>query len=689
MQSIGTIEAGRPYPFGATVDAGGVNFALFSGHATKVELCLFDETGGREIVRIALPERTVDVWHGYLPGAKPGLKYGYRVYGPYAPTEGHRFNPNKLLIDPYARVLDRTFVWNEIHCGYVFGSDAADLSFDIRDNAALMPKCLVSAPLPPSGAARPYTKMAESVIYEMHIRGFTMRHPMVPKELRGTAGALRHPEVLSYVRDLGVTAVELLPVNPIANTAALAKLGLRDYWGYNSINYFAVEPRYLFEGAREDFHATVDAFHDAGIEVILDIVFNHTGEGSVLGPTLSYRGIDNASYYALAGNKRIYRDDTGCGHSLNFDHPKVRQMAMDAMRYWVGEMGVDGFRFDLAVTNARVRGEFSPDAPLLACIRQDPVLSQVKMIAEPWDLGFGGYRLGGFPRGWGEWNDRYRDDVRKFWRGDGGMLGLFASRLAGSSDMFGGRGPCDSVNFVTAHDGFTLADLVGYNSKHNEANGEDNRDGTGENCSFNCGAEGPSNDPHINSLRLRRRRNLIATLLLSQGVPMLTAGDEIGRSQGGNNNAYCQDNEISWLDWSTLVEEGDFLRFVQALVRLRKDHPTFRRTAFFTGSKVGPGGLKDIVWLNQEGREMTEADWRDAQRHTFGARLDGGAGGESFLLLLNASSYPQPFVLPAFAGVRGFSLAFDTADANVRPQVYAADAVYPLSSNALVLFAER
>jgi isoamylase len=689
------LRSGLPYPLGATFDGAGVNFALFSANAENVELCLFDANGVRETERLALPERSGDIWHGYLPEVGPGLLYGYRVHGPYAPLSGHRFNPLKLLVDPYARELDRSFVWDDLHCGYVVDDERADLSFDTRDNASLAPKCRVTAPLPKDPVSRLGIPLENSVIYEMHLRGFTMRHPGVGETIRGTAEALRQPDVLRHLWGLGVTAIEFLPINPAITLRMLDKHRLRDYWGYNPFNYFSVEPRYLSGGNREDFRRTVDALHETGIEVILDIVFNHTGEADVLGPTVSFRGIDNASYYVLSPDKRRYRDDSGCGNTLNVNHPQVMRMVMDAMRYWAKEMRVDGFRFDLGVSMARVNGGFSPESTFLTCIQQDPVLSRLKMIAEPWDLGFVGYRLGGFPPAFSEWNDRYRNDVRTFWRGDDGMLGALASRLAGSSDVFGGakRSPFRSVNFITAHDGFTLTDLVSYNGKHNEANCENNADGTGENFSFNCGIEGDSSDPVIVRLRARQKRNLIATLLLSQGLPMILGGDEIGRSQGGNNNAYCQDNEISWTDWSKLTESYDFLWFVQRLVRLRKDHPVFRRPQFLTGSVVREGGVKDVMWLSPEGREMTDSDWTAPHSSCLGVRydesLDFGAesGAQSFLLLMNASPQPVEFTLTGIGGERSWLRLIDTVQDDVSQLSFAPRSAYPLKPHSLALFA--
>ena len=642
-----TLRAGRPHPLGAMFDGEGVNFALFSAHATKVELCLFDEAGQRETARLALPEYTDEVWHGYLPGARPGQRYGYRVHGSYDPYSGHRFNPNKLLVDPYARALDRSFAWSDLVCGYTVGDAREDLAFDAHDSADVMPKCIVTdESFDWDGDTPPNTPLAETVIYELHPRGYTMRHRAVPESQRGTFSGLAHPEVIGYLRDLGITAVELLPVHPVAVTRALASHGLTDYWGYNSYNFFAPEPRYLSGGDVAEFRSMVRAFHAAGIEVLLDVVFNHSGEGSEFGPTLSFRGIDNASYYCLAENRRAYVDFTGCRNTLNLEHPRVLQMVMDSLRYWVEAMHVDGFRFDLAVSLARVNHHFSQRSPFFAAIAQDPVLRKVKLIAEPWDLGPYGYRLGGFPPGWSEWNDRYRDTARRFWRGDGGQLGDLAFRLTGSSDLFARRGrrPTASINFVTAHDGFTLNDLVSYNTKHNADNREDDADGTNENYSWNCGHEGRSADPQIVALRARQMRNLLATLLLSRGVPMLAAGDELGRTQHGNNNAYCQDNETSWIDWTLAERNASLRRFVQTLLRLRAENAVFHLPSFFHGEHIGEDGAKDIVWLASSGREMTEADWHDAECRALGVRY--AAASADFLLLINAGAQALRFHLP-------------------------------------------
>src|SRR5579862_667811 len=589
---------GTPYPLGATWDGRGVNFALFSAHAEKVELCLFDPTGHQEQARIILPEYTDEVWHGYLPEARPDLLYGYRVYGPYDPPNGLRFNHNKLLIDPYAKALSGQLQWNDVVFGYRVSGPREDLGFDRRDSARFIPKCrVVETAFTWSHDRRPRVPWEESIIFELHVRGFTMMHPQVDPEHRGNFTALSTPAVIDYLVDLGVTAVELLPVHAAVPERQLTQRRLTNYWGYSSIGFFAPDPRFLRSGTVAEFKTMVQRLHDAGIEVILDVVYNHTGEGNHLGPTLSFRGIDNLSYYRLEENRRFYTDYTGTGNSLNLDHPRVLQLVTDSLRYWASEMHVDGFRFDLAPTLGREAGEYSQGSAFFDTIRQDPELAGAKLIAEPWDVGPGGYQLGNFPPGWAEWNGQYRDVMRRFWKGDNGLAADTASRLAGSSDTFGyrGRRPWASVNFITAHDGFTLQDLVSYNEKHNDANGEHNRDGHDANYSWNCGVEGPSSDRTIITLRDRQKRNLLATLLLSLGVPMLVAGDELGRTQRGNNNAYCQDNEIAWLEWSDLRPEDESLRrFVRYLVHLRRRHRVFSRPRFFRGEVMSEAGLKDI-----------------------------------------------------------------------------------------------
>jgi glycogen operon protein len=693
------LTEGRPFPLGASFDGEGVNFALFSANAQRVELCLFDERE-HERARVDLTGRSDDIWYGYLPAGKPGLLYGYRVHGPYDPANGHRFNPNKLLIDPYARCLTRSLEYDPVHCGYDPSDPRNDMSFDTRDSAFAVPKCQVVDPAYDwTGDPMLHTPRSHSVLYELHLRGFSMCHPEVEQSLRGTGAGLANPEIVKYIHDLGVTAIELLPIHPSATTELQARNGLREYWGYNSINFFAVEPRYLSHVDVNEFRQMVRVFHDAGIEVILDVVFNHTGEGNELGPTLSFRGIDNASYYCLADNKRLYRDVTGCGNTLNTAHPRVTQMVMDSLRYWVEQMHVDGFRFDLAVSLARVDGEFDPAAALFSCILQDPVLVKTKMIAEPWDLGSGGYRLGGFPPRWSEWNDRYRNDMRRFWRGDA-RIGDLAQRLAGSSDVFNPtrRRPTAGVNFITAHDGFTLEDLVSYNFKHNAANHENNRDGSDENFSWNGGVEGPTSNLGVLEIRERQKRNLLATLLLSQGIPMLLAGDEIGRTQHGNNNAYCQDNELGWIDWSKLEDNRDLLAFVRRLIKLRADHPVFRRSTFFLGDLVDDSDVKDVVWLTPDGREMNDGEWNRSHNRCLGVRYAATAemdrltytrrlDSHSFLLLMNAGEEPINFKLPIVPFDKRWHWILDTAASDGEPSGrFAAETTFHLKAHALALF---
>jgi glycogen operon protein len=672
---------GLPYPLGATWDGSGTNFALFSAHAERVELCLFDDRGRKEIDRIPLPEYTHEVWHGYLPDVRAGQLYGYRVYGPYDPHNGHRFNHHKLLIDPYAKGLFGDIRWDDAVYGYTIGHEDADLSFDTRDSARFMPKCVVVDPaFTWSPSPPPQTPWHETVIYEMHVRGFTMQHPEVPKEARGTFGGLSAAPVVEYLQGLGVSAVEFLPVHAFVQDRHLVERGLTNYWGYNSIGFFAVHPDYLGKGGTNEFKTCVQILHDAGIQVILDVVYNHTAEGNHLGPTLSFRGVDNRSYYYLMhGQERYYNDFTGTGNALELRHPHVLRLVTDSLRYWTEDMHVDGFRFDLATTLARVEGPYDRHAGFLDAVAQDPVLDRTKLIAEPWDTGMGGYQVGNFPPGWAEWNDRYRDTVRKFWKGDFGQLPELASRISGSSDIFDHRGrrPWASINFVTAHDGFTLRDLVSYNQKHNEANNEGNRDGTDNNNSWNCGTEGDTDDPEVLELRRRQMRNFLATLLLSQGVPMLVAGDEYGRSQGGNNNAYCQDSEISWLDWSRIEEDREgrhLLDFVKTLIRLRRDHIVFRRSRFFHGNIIPGTNVKDVVWQRPDGSEMGEADWGNGGNRSLRLLLSGEAGqlhlttrgepepDDTFLMVLNASDEPIDHTLPGVTFGNRWEKVIDTAD---------------------------
>ena len=694
---------GNPYPLGATWDGEGVNFALFSEHAERVELCVFDPRGRREIERIAMRWQTDQVWHCYLPEGRPGLLYGYRVYGPYDPNRGHRFNPNKLLLDPYAKDIVGPVRWSDALFGYRIGAPSADLTPDRRNSAPGMPKCQVIDPAFTWGDDRPpRTPWHDTIIYELHVRGFTMRHPAVPPALRGTYAGLATAPVIEHLKKLGVTAVELLPVHAFVDERHTVERGLRNYWGYNSIGYFAPDNRYSQTGLVSEFKTMVKTLHSAGLEVILDVVYNHTAEGNHLGPTLSFRGIDNVAYYRLtAADRRYYMDFTGCGNTLNMMHPRVLQLIMDSLRYWVLEMHVDGFRFDLASALARELHDVDRLGAFFDIIHQDPVLSQVKLIAEPWDLGEGGYQVGNFPIGWTEWNGKYRDTVRSYWKGDGGLIGEFANRLTGSSDLYepGGRRPWASINFVCCHDGFTLNDLVSYNHKHNAANLEDNRDGESHNRSWNCGVEGPAKDPKINALREQQRRNFLATLFLSQGVPMLLAGDEFGRSQGGNNNAYCQDNEISWVDWEIGPKEQALLKFVQCLIRLRKRHPALHRQHFFHGRSIPRVGVKDITWLTPDGHEMSDQEWHQSFARCLGFLMAGDAMEEfdrqgrpvhdvNFLVLINAHHEPIPFTIPAHADGADWRLLVDTSNTVAMPgdtPHFAAGTVYPLQSRTLAL----
>jgi isoamylase len=705
IQTEAIVWPGKPYPLGSTWDGEGVNFALFSEHAEGVELCLFDQAGRRELQRVRIKEQTDQVWHCYLPEARPGLIYGYRVYGPYDPNKGHRFNPNKLLLDAYAKQIVGELKWSDSHFGYRIGSKNADLSIDRRDSAVGMLKSMVVDSAFTWGTDRPpRTPWHKSVIYEMHVRGFTIQHPNVPAHLRGTYAGLATAPVIDYLLELGITAVELMPVHYFVDDRTLVERGLRNYWGYNTIGFFAPMSRYLATGSINEFKTMVKTMHSAGIEVILDVVYNHTAEGNQMGPTLSFRGIDNSVYYrTVHDNPRYYMDYTGTGNTLNMRHPRVLQLIMDSLRYWVLEMHVDGFRFDLAATLARELHEVDRLGAFLDIIHQDPILSQVKLIAEPWDLGEGGYQVGKFPVGWAEWNDRYRDAVRSYWKGDGGQIGELAYRMTGSSDLYArsGRRPYASVNFVTAHDGFTLHDLVSYNSKHNEANGEENRDGTDNNRSWNCGVEGPTEDPEINALRARQKRNLLATLFLSQGVPMLLHGDAFGRTQQGNNNAYCQDNEISWVNWDLLGKEKELTALVRRLIALRRDHPIFRRRNFFQGRAIKGAGVKDILWLRPDGREMTDQEWNQEHARTLGVFLSGSAvdevdergqviTDENFVLLLNSHHEEVPFSLPSLASGMTWITLIDTFDCSRIPETtYDAMTTYPLKPRSLALLVER
>jgi glycogen operon protein len=684
------VEPGLPYPLGASWDGQGVNFALFSANAEKVELCIFDARGRRELARVALPEYTDEVWHGYLPEARPGTLYGYRVYGPYEPSRGHRFNHHKLLLDPYAKALAGKLRWTDAQYGYRIGSHREDLSYDRRDNATAMPKCVVLESAFTWGEDhRPSVPWTETVFYELHVKGFTVQHPGVAPALRGTYSGLAAPVVVDYLRELGVTTVELLPVHAFVDDRRLVEHKLRNYWGYNSIGFFAPEPRYLLAGDPNEFKTMVKHLHQAGIEVVLDVVYNHTAEGNHLGPTFSFKGIDNASYYRLAEDKRYYDDDTGTGNTVDLRHPRVLQMVMDSLRHWVEEMHVDGFRFDLAPALARedAGGGYRRDAAFFKAIQQDPVLSRVKMIAEPWDIGPGGYQLGNFPPGWSEWNGKYRDTVRRFWRGDQGVLPELVTRLAGSSDLFAhnGRHPRASVNVVTVHDGFTLNDLVSYNEKHNDANQEHNRDGADDNLSWNCGVEGPADDPEVINLRERQKRNFFATLLLSLGVPLILAGDEHGRTQQGNNNAYCQDSEISWIDWSALSPRDLALEeFVKMMLRVRREHPAFKRDTFYRGEPTETGGYKDIAWMRPDAHEMGPDDWVP-ERRTIGFFL--GARPTLFVAM-NAAPDDVEFTLPDVEHL-SWSFVLDTAmEGGARRNLPPGSVtVYPKISRSLAVFA--
>ena len=697
---------GKPYPLGAFWDGKGTNFALFSENATRVDLCLFDKKN-RE-TRLELREVNKFIWHGYVPEIGPGQRYGFRVHGPFAPNEGQRFNPHKLLIDPYAKALDGDVQFGEAIFGYPWDQPEDDLALSEQDSAPLMPKAVVIDPhFDWEGDALLRTPWHETVIYELHVRGFTRLHPEIPPELRGTYAGLAHPAAIDHLRSIDVTAVELMPVHHyLAHPGHLVDSGLRNYWGYDSLNFFAPYSGYSAGGVEgqqvREFKEMVKALHRAGIEVILDVVYNHTGEGNQMGPTLTLRGVDNAAYYRLVDdNPRYYMDFTGCGNSLNVRNPQVLKLIMDSLRYWVLEMHVDGFRFDLASALARELYAVDRLAAFFDIIHQDPVLSDVKLIAEPWDVGDGGYQVGGFPLLWSEWNGRYRDTVRDFWRGEPSRLADLAFRFTGSSDLYqsNGRNPNASINFITAHDGFTLCDLVSYNEKHNEANGEGNRDGENHNRSWNCGVEGETDDPAILKLRHRQQRNFLATLFLSQGVPMLLAGDEMGRTQLGNNNAYCQDNALSWLNWELPEENAALLEFVRDLMRFRQEHPVFRRRKWFHGRSIHGSGVHDIVWFNPDGAEMTEEQWHDGLAKAIGIFLNGeeiatpDRHGEriiddSFILLLNADGEAIEFSLPENLLDRKWRMVMDTARPRFleRGRIYSAKSpIVPVAGRTLVV----
>jgi glycogen debranching enzyme GlgX len=660
LLSLGSLEAGRPWPLGANFDGGGINFALFSSHATQVQLCVFDPTGHKELARLSLPEYTDQVWHGYLPDAQPGLVYGYRVFGPNNPDHGLRFNPHKLLIDPYAKKFVGAFRWTAAHFGFEREVPGRYPSFDNRDNARDTLKAAVLHDDFDWGDDRhPQVALADSVLYEVHVKGYTMNHPGVPVQLRGTYLGFASEAAITHLQRLGVTAVSLLPVQQSISEHRLSEKGLSNYWGYNTIGFFAPDRRFALDDPVREFKTMVQRLHAAGIEVILDVVYNHTAEGDHSGPTLCFRGIDNAAYYWLRpGHLRFYENYTGCGNSLRLTHPRTLQLVLDSLRYWVTEMHVDGFRFDLATTLGREDDGFDPRGGFFDCVRQDPVLARIKLIAESWDMGFGGYQVGRFPPGWSEWNDRFRDTSRAFWVREAAYRGAMAARIAGSSDIFkhDGRRPQASVNFVTAHDGFTLHDLVSYNAKHNGANGQENHDGTADNKSWNCGVEGPTDMLAVNTLRGRLKRSLLATLLLSQGTPMLLGGDELGRTQHGNNNAYCQDNDISWYQWQE--EDVSLISFTSMLIALRRRYPQLRRSRWLTGYATAIGD-KDIMWLNREGTEMTQAQWEEPGRHAFGFLLGADRPQDPKLLVfMNADATDWTFPLPT----GNWRMVLDTAN---------------------------
>ena len=696
------LKEGTPFPQGATWDGQGTNFTLFSAHATKVELCLFDKSGKVETDRIELPEFTDEIWHGYVEDVAPGTLYGYRVHGPYEPQNGYRFNPNKLLLDPYAKAHYGELLWNDAVFGYTIGHEQGDLSFDTRDSAPFVPKCVVTdAAFDWKEASR--TQLVpwdHTIIYETHVKGFTQLHPAVNEKLRGTYAGMATKEVIAYVKSLGITTIELMPVHTFLQDQYLVERGLRNYWGYNSIGYFAPNPNYAANQHRalQEFKEMVAEFHDAGLEVILDVVYNHTAEGNENGPTLSFKGIDNVSYYRLMPDeKRYYINDTGTGNTLNLSHPRVLQMIMDSLRYWVSEARVDGFRFDLGLTLAREPNGFDNKSAFLKACIQDPLLSTVKLIAEPWDCGPGGYGTGEFPPGWAEWNDKYRDTVRDFWRGESSASAM-ATRLSASGDLYnrGGRKPWASINFITAHDGFTLNDIVSYNDKHNEANGDENKDGHSDNRSWNCGAEGETDNADVKNLRSRQMRNFFATLLLSQGTPMILAGDEFASTKQGNNNSYCQDNEINWQNWDLCKENDELVRFVQRLTRLRHKYPILRHNRFLNGDVNEDTGMGDLTWIRADGVNMSDSDWQDASMKCFGMIVDGRAqisnvqkkGQEvTVLIIFNAHHDMVNFVLPTISQDGRWKRILDTNLPNDEgsPDFGAGDK-YDVTANSLLMF---
>jgi isoamylase len=704
------IWPGRPYPLGATWDGSGTNFALYSEHATKVQLCLFDSPEAeKETQCIDLREQTDMVWHAYLPDVLPGQIYGYRVHGPYKPAEGHRFNPHKVLLDPYTKAIAREGNWADEMFGYKLDDPQADLSFDERDNAKFAPLgAVLDEAFTWGDDRRPQISASKAIIYEMHVKGFTKLHPEVPENLRGTYAGLSSDAAIRYLRTLGITSVELLPVHNHVDDRNLVDRGLMNYWGYNTLGFFAPEPGYASASGAADavreFKTMVRNLHSAGIEIILDVVYNHTAEGNQLGPTFSFRGIDNASYYRLSQeDPRYYMDFTGCGNTFHMRNPRVLQMIMDSLRYWIEQMHIDGFRFDLASTLARELLEVDKLGAFFDIIHQDPVISQVKLIAEPWDLGAGGYQVGNFPALWSEWNGKYRDCIRHFWKGDGGVVSEFATRICGSSDLYewSNRRPHASINFVTAHDGFTLHDLVSYNDKHNEANKEENRDGTNDNISWNCGVEGPTDDPKIRALRQRKKRSMLATLLLSQGTAMMLGGDELGHTQQGNNNAYCQDNDISWLHWELDDDQQALLKFVHRVISLYHTQPVFHRRRFFHGRDLQKGSddAPEILWLNPAGNKMSDAEWGSANVRCLGVQLFGrnidvdehgeSITGDSMLLLYNADhGKPIPFKLPPTGEQNPWQLVFDTAREDAAEGEATKD-TYELQPVSMVVFCAK
>jgi len=685
------LSAGSPSRLGASWDGRGTNFALFSAHAEKVELCLFDAQGRRELERIELPERSEDVWHGYLNDVSPGQLYGYRVHGPYAPERGHRFNPNKLLLDPYARRLAGRLVWSDAHFGFRIGSPREDLSLDRRDNARAMLKAAVVDEFAQSRyEGRPNVRWEDTIIYEAHVKGLTQLREDVPPQLRGTYAGLSSPAMIDHLKRLGVTMIELLPIHAMIDDRLLIEKKLANYWGYNTIGFFAPEPRYGQNNALDSFRTTVARLHDAGIEVMLDVVYNHTAEGNHLGPTLSFRGIDNASYYWLKpDNPRYYDDFTGCGSSLNLTHPRVLQMVMDSLRYWVEVCHVDGFRFDLATTLARGPNGFDRQSGFFTAIRQDPVLAQVKLVAEPWDVGLGGYQVGAFPSQWSEWNDRYRSALRRYWAGEGSLIGEVSRRMTASSDLFrhDGRTPRASVNHVTVHDGFTLADLFSYNGKHNLANGEDNRDGANDNHSNNCGHEGPTEDPAILGLRRQLRRNQLACLLLAQGLPLVLAGDEVGNSQHGNNNAYCQDNEIGWVNWKHLGDaDEDFTGFIGHLTALRRRFPQLHSHRWLDGRRAD--GSYGVLWLTPAAEEMSEPDWNFPEGRFLSYVLaPTEPGGAALFVVLNAAPEEIAFHLPKLPEYARWRQVLSTAELTQKTAEFAPGAETKAPPRTVLSFA--